>query len=1057
VPLRPSAEAVGYALTFLQADQETRATVSLGTSGAFRLFVNGVKVAASDRYNLPRPDQHRLELRLRRGLNRVLLKVCQLSGPFGFYLRATSPGGALRAVLPPAVPPLEKGAPPAPQPLPSLAELLERELKAQPANAELRADLATVLALTRTFADTDRAPAREAERAALSRPADPEVALVAASLADDPNDRRRWLEQALAAAPGHPFARLQLAQLELSREHPALALELAERLLSSAPRFAPAWVVKVRALDALGQRLAAAGVAEAALQALPRAPAIVREAAAAARRSDRPEEALARWRVALALRADDLDARRALAGLLTELGRVDEAGEQLERVLAADPWDTGSLLRLADLLAANGRLADARARFAAARALAPEEPEVPEREGRALLFSGQREAALLAFERSLALRPQNPALKELVRTLQGQDLSLASAEAYSLGALLEEPAARAGEEDAEVLAEVTHVRVQRSGLASRMQQVVVRVHTQRGVEAFRSLPITWSPDRQEVRVMKARVRKPDGSLMESFSEQDRAVEPWAGMYFDTRARVLTFPALAPGDVLEVQWRLDDTAVDNLLSDYWGDVDALQGPFPKRHYRYVVDMPSSRPLHWNSSTLPPSVKASATAVGDRTVHRFEAQDLPRLPLEPQMAGWAEVAGVLHLSTYRSWEEVGRYYQGLVRDQLVPGEELRRTVEGLLKGVNRSEPRQVVAALYGFVVSNVRYVGLEFGIHGFQPYPVDRVLARRFGDCKDKASLLHAMLEVAGIDSRLVLLRTRDRGLLAGEVASLAAFNHAILYVPRLDLFLDGTAEFHGSQELPGGDRQANALVVEPEAPSRFLTTPAGAPELNTTTLTLEVGLRADGSADVSGRLVAEGEGAPELRRAYETVATRVATFEQQWAQSFPGVQASEVTVSDPRALEAPATLAATFVVPRYAEAGSGLLRFFPFGASRTFTQALAPLAQRRTDAILPGAWTNRLRFTYRAPPGWVVPALPPEVVETSPFGSLRLQARRDGSRLVVEGLLVMKASRVAAADYPAFRAWLLRVDQAFSAKLTLQRGAETAARAQGSGAPATAGK
>jgi transglutaminase-like putative cysteine protease len=43
------------------------------------------------------------------------------------------------------------------------------------------------------------------------------------------------------------------------------------------------------------------------------------------------------------------------------------------------------------------------------------------------------------------------------------------------------------------------------------------------------------------------------------------------------------------------------------------------------------------------------------------------------------------------------------------------------------------------MYGFVVTNTRYVALEFGIHGYKPYRVDRVLARRFGDCKDKASL------------------------------------------------------------------------------------------------------------------------------------------------------------------------------------------------------------------------------------------------------------------------------------------------------------------------------
>jgi hypothetical protein len=128
----------------------------------------------------------------------------------------------------------------------------------------------------------------------------------------------------------------------------------------------------------------------------------------------------------------------------------------------------------------------------------------------------------------------------------------------------------------------------------------------------------------------------------------------------------------------------------------------------------------------------------------------------------------------------------------------------------------------------VEKNTRYVALEFGIHGYKPSRVDRVLARRFGDCKDKASLLHALLEVAGVDSRIVLLRMRQLGSIPPEPASLAVFNHAIVYVPALDWYLDGTAEFHGATELPISDRRASILVVEPDGKSRFTVTPEARP-------------------------------------------------------------------------------------------------------------------------------------------------------------------------------------------------------------------------------------
>lgn len=1044
VSLRPNSGAVGYALSFLEVDAETRAALSLGVSGGFRLFINGVKVAGDDRYNLPRMDQRRVEVRLRKGLNRVLLKVCQASGPYGFYLRARGPKGPLSAKLPDTVPPIERGPAPAPTALPTLAETLERQLKANPANAELHADYATVLAHTRAYPDTEKWPEREAERAVLQKPQDVELALVAAGLADDVNDKRAHLTQALVLAPRHPWARLQMAQLELGREHPELALKAAGALLQDFPRFGPAWEVKLRSLMALGEKVAALRAAEEAFALLALVPSIAREAVSASRRADRPDEAVGRTRAVLGLRFDDLNARRGLAALLADLGRVDEAVQQYEKVLAIDPFDSASLLRLAELLAANGKLTASKAAFARVRALAPDEPEVHEREGRSLLHAGEKDAALLAFQRSLSLRPQNPALKELVRTLRGEEAGAGSVEAFPLERLLAE-AKSLKDDDAVILADVTHVRVQTSGLSSRFEQLVVKVLSSRGVESYRTIPITWTPDRQEVRVVKARITKPDGSIVESYAEHDHPVQPWAGMYFDTRSRSITFSALAPGDVLEVQWRLDDTAIDNLLSDYWGDVDAVQSTFLKKHYRFVVDMPAARRLFWNTKTAPSGVTASTSTVDSRTVYRFEASDVARLVPEPQMPGWAEMAGILHLSTYQTWEQVGRYYHGLVRDQLVPNDELRRTVERLLKGVDRADTAKVVAAVYGFVVSQVRYVGLEFGIHGYQPYRVDRILARRFGDCKDKASLMYAMLKIAGVDSRLVLLRTRDRGVLSAEVASLAAFNHAILYVPKLDLLLDGTAEFHGSRELPSADRLANVLVVEPDVASRFFTTLEARPEDNTTTVTMDVTLRPDGSATARGTLVAVGQGAPEVRRAYETGATRQATFEQQWAQSFPGVKASEVTVSDPKALEVPATLGFAMTVPRYAEAQQGALRFYPFGASRAFTQAMAPLAERHFDVFFSQVFENRLRYTYSLPPGFAIAGLPPEVVESSPFGTARIVTRREGAKLVVEGTMMLATARIFAKDYAVFRAWLIRVDQAFSRKLVVEK-LEKAARA-----------
>lgn len=1046
--VRPTSESVAYALTFLEAPEETRAVLGVGASGAFRLWVNGQLAAKDDAYNLPTPESSRVQVRLRKGLNRVLLKLCQDRGPFGFFLRserATPRGPIPRVLLPEAIPPLSKGPGIEPLPLPTLTSLLDGEVKKHPADAALARDYAWALKLFRAFDQKERSDAVWAERAAELAPQDAEAQLLAAVSQEDHNQKRRYLEATLRADPRHPFARLELAELELTLGHPERALPMLDLLCQEHPRFGRARLARTRALEAFSEWPGAALAIEAAFRELPHLPQVAREAARLSRRMERLEEAAQRFRTAIALRHDDAQSRRALASLLADQGMVREAAAQLEALLELEPSDEKTRLRLAELYAANGMEREAGHQLEQARALSPDEPEVHERGGHALLHLGRRPQAIEAFQRSLSLRPQNPALRELLRSLQGEDSPLGTQHVLEVRPLLAEADSFAGE-DAVYLVDYAFTRVQPGGQCSRFHQVAVKAYTERGAEAVRSFPITYSPDRQEVRVLRARITKPDGSVVESFSENERQLnEPWTRMYYDARTKVLSFPALAPGDVLELWYRLDDTALSNLLSDYWGDVDQVQGTGPKLRYRYLVEMPASRELYWNKSRLPPgvSVKVEPEKEG-RVLYRFESERVPKLVPEPSMPGWAEVATTLHVSTYRSWEQVGRYYWQLVREQLTPDEELKRTVEKVLQGVDRSDERAVVRALYGFVVQNTRYVALEFGIHGYKPYRVDRVLSRRFGDCKDKASLIHAMLKVAGVDSRLVLLRTRELGAIGEEPASLAAFNHAILYVPSQELYLDGTAEFHGSRELPSADRTANVLVVEPEGKSPFSTVPETSAEENLTALSMEVSLRPDGSATLVGKSTIRGQGAPEYRRAYQAAASRKATFEQGWAQSFPGLSVKEMSISEPSRLEEEVQLSFTLEVPRYAEAPPGALRFYPLGTGRSFTQAFAPLAERRHDLMLSGPWMNTFRFRYRLPPGYLLGELPREAAEESPFGRVRIDARVEGGQLLCEGEATFTVARVKAEDYPAFRAWLGKADQLFSRKLLVQKASEQTA-------------
>jgi cellulose synthase operon protein C len=1038
--VRPTRGVVAYVLALLDEPAARRTVLALGTSGGFCLWVNGEKVSTGDAYHPARPDQERVSVQLRAGVNRVLLKVChEDSGVLGAYLRDES--ARAHPVTPGRLPPLPAGPAPAATRLPTLATALEAEVTRRPDDARLRADLAQVLEATQAFDSREHSDVVNAERAAAdaARQGHPDarLELLAARLQQDENLRRRHLDTALASAPDLLEARVLLSRAELSQGHPERVLTLLQPLVQRWKAFVPAQVLLARAEDDLGDSVSATRRIEGLPPSSWRIPDVGRERVRSARRLDRTDEALERLRGVLEVRPGDGSSLSLLAETLADRGDVAGAADALRRALRLSPTSNDVRLRLAELLASNGKLEEGLTLFSEAEALCPDDPEIFERKGRTLLYAGRKEPALAALDRSLVLRPQNPALRDAVRALHGTEASAAATDAIDIRPLVAE--ADSYSEDAVTLADVTRVRVQQSGLSSRFHQLAVKVYTRRGVDAFRSFPITYSPSREEVRILRARITKPDGSLVESFGDTNRSLnEPWSGMYYDAQAKVLSFPGLSPGDVLELQYRVEDTASDNLLSDYWGDLSYVQGVTPKLRWEYVVDMPAGRTLYWNEKTLGAGVSARREPTSEgRALYRFEAKHVSRVTPEPGMPGWSEVAATLHVSTYRTWEDVGRYYWNLIRDQLVPDESIRRAAQEALAGVDRKDSRAVVRAVYEYVVKNTRYVALEFGIHGYKPYRVDRVLARRFGDCKDKASLLHALLEVSGVDSRIVLLRMRQLGSVPPEPASLAVFNHAIVYVPALDWYLDGTAEFHGATELPIPDRRASILVVEPDGKSRFTVTPESRPEDNVTDVQLDLALRPGGAAEVKGESRVRGSAAPEYRRSYQSASTRRTTLEQGWAQTFPGLSVDKVSINDPTRLDQDVALDYELSIPRYAEVGGDTLRFLPFGSRRGYVEAYAGLAERRGDLVLDGPSVSRFTFRYRLPSGWSVDALPPDVTSDTGFGKLHLSYSVEQGVLVCRGELVFTRDRISATEYPAFRAFVAQVDQAFSRKVLVR--------------------
>jgi transglutaminase-like putative cysteine protease len=419
-----------------------------------------------------------------------------------------------------------------------------------------------------------------------------------------------------------------------------------------------------------------------------------------------------------------------------------------------------------------------------------------------------------------------------------------------------------------------------------------------------------------VDILKVRILGEDGQTQELYQVFEQSLsEPWYNLYYDHRALILSFPPLSKGDVLEVQYKVSQTGTSATLGDYFGDVWFAQGEAPKLLASYAVIVPQERALFVREpkdagcakreeALTPPNEKPLK-------VLRFDCKEVAEVPDEAARPGFSEVAQYVHVSTYQDWAAVGRWYWALVEDQLVADKELRAVVAEATQGL--TDERQKVSAIHNWVVQNTRYVGLEFGIHGFKPYRTTLCLRRRFGDCKDKASLIKVMLNEAGIDANLVLVRTRRNGSIEMEPPSLQLFDHAIAYVPKYDLFLDGTAEFSGTRELPWGDQGVPVVIIQDGGGAVSRATPVFPAKHNALLTTMDIDLDQD-EAVVDASLTVTGVFAADYRQSYETEQDREDTFGQGLAQDFPGAKLVSLQFSDLSALEQDVKVAYRYTAP-----------------------------------------------------------------------------------------------------------------------------------------------
>lgn len=394
-----------------------------------------------------------------------------------------------------------------------------------------------------------------------------------------------------------------------------------------------------------------------------------------------------------------------------------------------------------------------------------------------------------------------------------------------------------------------------------------RVQSEPGVRELGLLVYPFASSFETLEIVYVRVRKPDGTVLETPSsdvqELDSAVSREAPMYTDQREKHIAVKSLAIGDVLEahLRWIFHEAIAPG---HFWFDRSYFRDGICLQEI-IRVDVPANVPVKLRNSGPQPEMREDA----GRRVYTFKSANLKR-PEESKIPDWEKnyygtAPPDVQLSSFSSWEEVGKWYEALEKVKTVVTPDIRAKAEELTKGKSTEEEK--ARAIYDFVATRFRYIGVDLGVGRYSPHSASEVLVNRYGDCKDKHTLYSALLQAVGIKSFPVLISSKFR--IDPAFPTMSLFDHVITALPRgaSYQFLDTTPEVAPYGLLVRTIRDRQALVIPEAGAARLVTTPADPSFSNYEKMKIDASIDEHGTLDAKMRLEDRGDAELLIRLAY----------------------------------------------------------------------------------------------------------------------------------------------------------------------------------------------
>lgn len=313
----------------------------------------------------------------------------------------------------------------------------------------------------------------------------------------------------------------------------------------------------------------------------------------------------------------------------------------------------------------------------------------------------------------------------------------------------------------------------------------IKILSEAGVQNESQISVSFDPSYQQLIFHTIRVIR-NGEIINHLQlskiktiQQETDLDNF--IYNGSLNAVLFLEDVRKDDIIEYSYSLKgfNPIFNRKYSDVYGT--RYSSPVYNLYYKLIVPRGRTINIKYNIDTLSPIVQTSAAG----TIYEWKRLNVNALHAQDYLPSWYDPYPDIMVSEYKSWKEVNDWARAIFPNYVQLSPELQKMIRGIQN--NYSTPESRVQAVLRFVQDDIRYMGIEMGVHSHKPANPNKVFAQRFGDCKEKSYLLCCMLNAMGIEANPVLINTVDKKALSNRLPAPTDFDHTTVRVKLNDKY------------------------------------------------------------------------------------------------------------------------------------------------------------------------------------------------------------------------------------------------------------------------------